>query len=78
MSDPTMVSVQVWDRQRAAFREEPIYRRGTLQFLFHHPLGRFFMRHIMPNRSNNKHVTRRQPNPRYRNYIIPDRTCLSW
>ena len=60
MRSSRQTGVQVWNRQLGQAVREPVYRGGSLQFLFHNYLGRLLMRHVLPYRFVNNLITWRQ------------------
>lgn len=64
-------TVSVWDRRRGETRAEPVFRGGTLRFLFRNPIGRLAMRTLLSTKWFNHLLTRRQRSPRSRCEISP-------
>ncbi len=71
MNKTALENVRVWERQRAEFRDEPVYRGGTLEFLFRHPIGRFFMKHLLSLKVINNLITWRKRTRHSRGEISP-------
>ena len=69
--DDDFHNVPVWDRRSGEARTEPVYRAGTLRFLFRNPLGRLAMRTLLSTKPFNNLITARQRSPRSRREILP-------
>lgn len=69
--DDDFHNVPVWDRRNGEARAEPVYRAGTLRFLFRNPLGRLAMRTLLSTKPFNHLITARQRSPRSQSQIMP-------